>query len=101
MFITPILLFVGLWWFFWKKKYYIRIDSVGNDKPAMEQIIKIELETTLRYAIRITESTPYLIEAGNYFNAKSVVKTINKNGGKASLTFHGAWSKPQEGPVAA
>ena len=35
-----IILFILMWYFLWKKKYYIRIESAGNDIPAMEQVLK-------------------------------------------------------------
>ena len=92
-----IILFILMWYFLWKKKYYIRIESAGNDIPAMEQVLKTELETTLRHAIAITKQTPYLIEAGNYLNANSVVKQIRKHGGIARVTFHWAWQNPAQG----
>lgn len=94
-----LIILVALWYFFWKKKYYIRIESVGNDTPTMEQVLKIELETTLRLAMQITQQTPFLIESGNFFNANGVVKSIRKHGGIAKVKFYWAWSKPEEGPI--
>lgn len=96
-----IILIILAWYFLWKKKYYIRIESVGDDTAVMEQVLKIELETTLRYAIKITQSTPYLVEAGNYFNTKSVVKEIQKHGGVARIKMSWLGSKLQEGPITA
>jgi hypothetical protein len=95
-----IILMVLAWWFFSKKKYYVRIESVGEDVAAQEQILKIELETTLRRAMEITKKSPYLVNAGGFFSARSLVKKLEANGGTAKLEFHWVWSKPQEGPVA-
>lgn len=96
-----IILAILAWWFFWKKTYYVRIESVGSDIPTQEQVLKTELETTLRHAIEITKKTPYLVKVGNYPNAKSVVKQVNAHGGVAAVKFFWVWSKPQEGPVTA
>ena len=96
--ITIILLILA-WYFFWKKTFYVRIESVGSDIPTQEQVLKIELETTLRHAIEITKNTPYLVEAGNYFDAKRVVKALRKNGGIAKVKFAWAWKKPELGKI--
>ena len=96
-----IVLLVLAWWFFWKKTYYVRIESVGSDISTQEQVLKTELETTLRHAMEITKNTPYLVEAGNYFNARSVVKHVAAAGGVAKITFNWAWNKPQVGPITA
>lgn len=94
-----IILLILAWWFFYKKTYYVRIESVGDDVATQEQVLKIQLETTLRHAIEITKNTPFLVEAGNFLNAKSVAREIKRNGGEAKVTFHWAWSKPQPGPI--
>lgn len=96
-----ILILVAAWWFLWKKTYYVRIESVGNDLPTMEQVLKIELETTLRQAIAMTTKNPYLVASGNYFAAKNLVKIIAAHGGVAKITFHWAWKTPEEGPIKA
>ena len=96
-----IILMVLAWWFLSKKKYYVRIESVGEDVATQEQVLKIELETTLRRAIEITKNTPYLVKSGGYFRARALVKQLEKNGGVAKVEFHWVWSKPQEGPIAA
>ena len=94
-----IILFILAWWFLWKKTYYVRIESVGEDVATQEQVLKTELETTLREAIAITQNTPYLVQAGNFFNAQGVVRQINKHGGTAKVQFVWAWSKTQSGPI--
>ena len=97
--ITLLIIFFALWWFLYKKTYYVRVESVGKDIATQEQILKVELETTLRHAIEITKNTPYLVEAGGYFNAKDVAKKVTKAGGIAKVKFFWVWSKPQVGPI--
>lgn len=94
-----IILMILAWWFLYKKTYYVRIESVGSDIPTMEQLLKVELETTLRQAIFITKNTPYIAEGGGYFNARAIAKKIEEKGGVAKVKFFWVWSKPQVGPV--
>lgn len=94
-----IILIILAWWFLWKKTYYVRIETVGENIPKQEQVIKTELETTLRHAIEITKNTPYLVEAGNFLNARGIVNEINKNGGVAKIHFAWSWNKPQAGKI--
>ncbi|MBR0310153.1 MAG: hypothetical protein IJQ97_04645 [Paludibacteraceae bacterium] len=94
-----LILLVLAWWFFYKKTYYVRIETVGPDLTTQEQIIKTELETTLRHAIEITQNTPYLVEAGNFSNARTIVKAITAKGGVAQIQFSWVWSKPQVGKI--
>ena len=92
-----IILLILAWWFFYKKTYYVRIESVGNDIPTMEQLLKVELETTLRSAMFITKNTPFLAEGGGYFNARKIAKKITEAGGVANVKFFWVWSNPQIG----
>ena len=94
-----IILLVLAWWFFYKKTYYVRIESVGSDIPTMEQLLKVELETTLRSAMFITKNTPFLAEGGGYFNARKIAKKITEAGGVANVKFFWVWSKPQIGVI--
>ncbi len=94
-----IILVILAWWFFYKKTYYVRIESVGDEVAKQEQILKIELETTLRQAIFITKNTPYLAEGGGYFNARKIANKITEAGGVAKVQFFWVWSKPQVGAL--
>lgn len=97
---VTILLAVLAWWFLWKKTYYVRIDMVPEDqRQVLQQALKIELETTLRNAIEITNETPYLVSVNNYFDARSLVKLLQQHQSVAAITWHWVWAKPEVGPI--
>ena len=95
-----IILAVLAWWFLWKKTYYVRIDMVPEgQRQVLQQALKIELETTLRNAVEVTTATPYLVSVNNYFDARSLIKLLQKHQGVAAITWHWVWDKPEVGPV--
>ena len=89
LFILLIALFVCGWYFLWKKKYYILIESAGENADGIKQVLKTQLEISLTEAEELTGSLPKTVRGGNYLNAKMVVKAINEAGGSAKLLFSG------------
>ena len=88
--------------YFNKDAYFVRLEDAGRNKDAMQQAIKIELETTLRHAGAIVDGTPYLIAAGNYMHCRSLVKVIEENGGTASIVRKHLFEKESkyvDGPI--
>ena len=102
LFIVLAFMVINALMFFSKDPYYVRMESAGHDREAMAQALKIELETTLRRATAITEQAPYMISAGNYLHCRSLVKTIQANGGSAKMVRKRFWEKKakyEEGPI--
>ena len=92
--LTLIILFVLVWWFGWKKKYYVQIENVGNNADDMIQVIKTDLEITLTEAQELAKSVPTLVKGGNYMNARSVVKALKQAGAEAKIKYYPAWENP-------
>lgn len=92
--LTLIILFVLVWWFGWKKKYYVQIENVGNNADDMIQVIKTGLEITLTEAQELAKSVPTLVKGGNYMNARSVVKALKQAGAEAKIKYYPAWENP-------
>ena len=89
LFFILILLFVCGWYFLWKKKYYILIESAGENADGIKQVLKTQLEISLTQAEELAASLPKTVRGGNYLNAKMVVKAINEAGGSAKMLFSG------------
>lgn len=94
MFIFIILLVACGWWFLWKKKYYIRIESAGENADGMVQVLKNQLEMTLTEAQELVKGLPKLVRGGNYLNARGVVKAIIEAGGQAKIEYYSAFQNP-------
>ena len=52
LFFILILLFVCGWYFLWKKKYYILIESAGENADGIKQVLKTQLELLLQQVER-------------------------------------------------
>ena len=94
MFTILILLFVLGWWFLWKKKYYILIESAGENADGMKQVFKTQLELSLTDAETMLGALPKLVRGGNLLNACLVVKAIKEAGGTAKIPFYWVWQSP-------
>jgi len=96
-----IALFVCGWYFLWKKKYFILIESAGENADGITQVLKTQLEISLTQAEELAGSLPKTVRGGNYLNAKMVVKAINEAGGSAKMLFSGedALSKNEQPKV--
>lgn len=94
MFTILILLFVLGWWFLWKKKYYILIESAGENADGMKQVFKTQLELSLTDAEAMLGALPKLVRGGNLLNACLVVKAIKEAGGTAKIPFYWVWQSP-------
>jgi hypothetical protein len=73
----------------WKKKYYILIESAGENADGIKQVLKTQLEISLTEAEELAGSLPKTVRGGNFLNAKMVVKAINEAGGSAKLLTSG------------
>ncbi len=87
--IILIALFVCGWYFLWKKKYFILIESAGENADGIKQVLKTQLEISLTEAEELAGSLPKTVRGGNFLNAKMVVKAINEAGGSAKLLTSG------------
>ena len=87
--ILLIALFVCGWYFLWKKKYFILIESAGENADGIKQVLKTQLEISLTEAEELAGSLPKTVRGGNFLNAKMVVKAINEAGGSAKLLTSG------------
>ena len=91
------------WWMFMRKDpYYVRLEDAGQDKEAMKQALKIELETTMHRAEQIVDNAPYLIVPGNRMHCHSLAQVIRANGGRAKVVRKRMWQKKEtfvEGPI--
>lgn len=99
--ILLIALFVCGWYFLWKKKYFILIESAGENADGIKQVLKTQLEISLTEAEELAGSLPKTVRGGNFLNAKMVVKAINEAGGSAKMLFSGedALSKNEQPKV--
>ena len=94
LFTSVITLLILAWWFGWKKKYYVQIESVGSDADGIVQVFKTQLEITLTEAQEMAKRLPALVKGGNFLNARSVVKTFKQAGAEAKIKYYPVWSHP-------
>lgn len=94
LFTSIIVLFVLVWWFGWKKKYYVLIEKIDESTDKLIQVLKTELEITLTEAQILSKSLPKLVKGGNYVNARSVVKALQEAGAEAKIKYYPAWENP-------
>ena len=97
MFIFLLILLVLAWFFLWKKTYYVQIESAGENADGIVEVLKTQLETTLKKAFDLNKQIPRLVRAGNLLNAYTLVRAIREAGGSARITFHWVWQNPLKG----
>ena len=97
MFVCLLILLLLSFYFVGKKKYYVLIESVGDDPNGMEEVLKTQLETTFVDASAIIKRVPGLVHGGTLLNAYLIVKAIREAGGQAKITYHWFWQKPLKG----